>query len=168
MRQKENFGNLYYLDITKFGTEEILKNYEVNPELDFTVLNDSNEENLINYNTPIFFADSSNPITLKFVNVVAKNFTIENNEKLQFNGSLLARTNTKLENLKTSISFDINVEDYNNEIYTSTIYLNIPIENDTTNIFNGSILETKTNQNIVLLKKLYSRLCVELFSKVHT
>ena len=151
---KSNFGNLYYLDSKKFGTEEILRNYEVNPILEYTVLNDSNEENLVNYNTPVFFADSSNPITLKFVNMFAKNFIIENNEKLKFNGSLLEKAKIKLENLKTNISFDINIKNYNNEEYNTTIYLNIPIENKTTNIFKGNILEEKNNQNIVFEKKI--------------
>lgn len=138
---KSNFGNLYYLDSTKFGTEEILNNYEINSTLEYTVLNDSNEENSINYNTPIFFADGSNPITLKFVNMIAKNFIIENNEKLEFNGSLLKKTNTKLEDLKSNISFDINIKTYHNEEYSTTVNLNIPIENENSNIFKGSILE---------------------------
>lgn len=145
-------GNLYYLDSNKFGTEEILQNYETNPSLEYTVLNDSNEENLINYNTPIFFADSSNPITLKFVNKIAKNFIIENNEKLEFDGSLLKRVNPSLDNLKTNISFDVIITDYNNETYSANININIPIENGNQNIFNGSILEIKENQNIVFLK----------------
>lgn len=148
---KANYGNLYYLDSTKFGTGEILKNFEVNPILEYTVLNDSNENNLVNYNTPIFFADCSNPITLKFVNMIAKNFTIENNEKLEFNGSLLEKTNTKLEDLKAKISFDIHITNYTNEEYATTIAFNIPIENKTSNIFNGSIFEEKRNQNIIFL-----------------
>ena len=147
-----DFGNLYYLDVTKFGTEKILNNFQVNPNLSFTVLNDSNQENLINFNTPVFFADGSNPITLKFVNMVAKDFTIENNEKLKFDGSLLKRVNPNLNKLKTTISFDVSIKDYNNEEYSTTIKLNIPIENSNSSIFDGSILETKNNQNIILLK----------------
>lgn len=149
---KSNFGNLYYLDSKKFGTEEILRNYEINPILEYTVLNDSNEKNLVNYNTPVFFADSSNPITLKFVNLVAKNFKIENNEKLEFNGSILEKANIKLEDLKTNISFDINIKNYNNEEYNTTISFSIPIENKSTNIFNGSIFEEKNNENIIFRK----------------
>ena len=145
-------GNLYYLDSTKFGTGKISKNYEINPSIDFTILNYSNAENTISYNTPIFFADGSNPITLKFVNMIEKNFIIENNEKLKFDGSLLKRTNVKIENLKTNIYFDINIKNYNNEEYYTTINLSIPIKNNSSNIFNGSILENKTNQNIVFLR----------------
>lgn len=143
-----NSGKLYYLDSSKFGTEEILENYEIAPSLEYTVLNDSNEENLINFNTPIFFADGSNPITLKYVNTIAKNFVIENNEKLKFDGSLLKKANSNIYNLKKNISFDICITDYANNKYSSTIYLNIPIESKEKTIFDGSILETKNDQNI--------------------
>lgn len=148
-----DFGKLYYLDTTQFGTEQILYNYEINPELEYTVLNDENKENSLNYNTPIFFADSSNPITLKFVNMIKENFTIENSEKLEFNGSLLEKTNINLNDLKTKISFDINVKNYNNDEYSTTITLQNPIELDNSNIFNGHLLLEKNNQNIILLKK---------------
>lgn len=149
---KSNSGNLYYLDSSRFGTEQILENFEIAPSLDFTVLNDDNKENLINFNTPIFFADGSNPITLKYVNTIAKNFVIENNEKLEFDGSLLKRVNPDLNSLKQNISFDVTIANYNNEKYSATINLNIPIENNSKNIFNGSILETINNQSISLLK----------------
>lgn len=147
------FGKLYYLDSNKFGTEEILENYEVNPNLEYTVLDDNNKENKINYNTPIYFADASNPITLKFVNTIAQNFVIENNERLEFNGSLLKRVNQNIKDLKGNFSFDINITDYNNNKYSTAINLSIPIENATTNIFDGSILETKNNQNISFIKE---------------
>lgn len=149
---KANNGNLYYLDTTKFGTEQILEDYKIEPNLEYTVLNDSNEENIINYNTPVFFADGSNPITLKYVNMIKTNFWVENNERLEFNGALLKRTNTKLENLKENISFDINITNYNDEKYFTTVNLQIPVETQNSNIFDGNILIEKNNQNIVLLK----------------
>ena len=146
-------GNLYYLDITKFGTGDILKEYEITENLDFSVLNDTNEDNSINYNTPVFFADGSNPITLKFVNTIKKNYVIENSEQLKFDGSILEKTGLKLEELNNKISFDIKIKDYNNDEYSSRINLRIPIEKENATIFNGSILEKKNNQNIILLKK---------------
>lgn len=150
---KSSTGNLYYLDITKFGTGDILKDYEIAKNLDFSVLNETNENDSINYNTPVFFADGSTPITLKFVNTIKKNYVIENNEKLKFDGSILEKTGLKLEELNKKISFDINIKDYNNEEYTTRINLKIPIEKENSNIFNGSILDKKNNQNIILLKK---------------
>ena len=150
---KADFGNLYYLDVTKFGTENILQNYEINQELEYTVLNDSNEDNIINYNTPIFFADSSNPITLKYVNMIKENYTLENTEKLSFNGSLLEKANIKLEDLKTAIEFDITITDYNNTAYCTTLKLSNPIEYSNSSIFDGHLLLEKKNQNIILLKK---------------
>lgn len=147
-------GNFYYLDSTKFGTGEISKDYEINPKLDFIVLNDSNIENTINYNTPIFFADASNPITLKFVNTIEKNFIIENNEKLKFDGSLLEKTHIKLDDLKAKISFDVNITNYNNEEYSTKINLNIPIENKNSTIFTRKYYGKKGKSKYSFIKKI--------------
>lgn len=143
---------LYYLDGTNFGTDVILENYKIEDSLDFTVLNFDNKDNSIMYNTPIFFADLSNPITLKFTNTLIKNHTLENSEKLIFDGSILSKTPLSLENLKASLSFDINIQNYNNEKYFTNLNIEIPLENDDKNIFDGGIWQTQ-NVNLPLLKE---------------
>lgn len=130
---------IYYLDSTTFGTEQFIKDYEIIDELEFSVLNFDNKDNSIGYNTPVFFADSSNPITLKYVNTLFENYSIKNTEKLLFNGSLLSKTPIKLEDLSANISLDINVSDYNNQTYTSTLNIDIPIKSDTSTILDGYI-----------------------------
>lgn len=143
---------LYYLDANKFGTESILSDYKIEDTLDFTVLNFDNNDNSIMYNTPVFFSDLSNPITLKFTNTLFKNYSIENTEKLTFNGSLLSKTPIKLADLKALLSFDINISNFEKEVYSTNINLEIPLENEKNNIFGGEILETK-QMNLPLLKR---------------
>ncbi len=142
---------LYYLDANKFGTENILSDYKIEDTLDFTVLNFDNKDNSIMYNTPVFFSDLSNPITLKFTNTLFKDYNIENTEKLIFDGSLLSKTPVKLTDLKAVLSFDINISNFEKEKYSTNLSLEIPLENKKENIFDGKILETK-QINLPLLR----------------
>ena len=50
---------------------------------------DGPASHMAKYNTPIFFADCSTPITLKYVNTVSSNFSLKNTNKLTQNGTLL-------------------------------------------------------------------------------
>jgi hypothetical protein len=145
--------SLYYLDANNFGTDSFLDDNKIENNLEFSVLNFDNANNSIMYNTPVFFADLSNPITLKFTNTLLTNYSLENTEKLIFDGSLISKTPLSLENLKASLSFDINITNYNNENYYTNVIINIPTENDEQSILDGSILETQ-NTHIYFLKEI--------------
>jgi hypothetical protein len=144
---------LYYLDANSFGTNAFLDDNKIENELEFSVLNFDNTDNSIMYNTPIFFSDLSNPITLKFTNTLLINYSLENTEKLIFDGSLLSKTPLDLQSLKASLSFAIDITNYNNENYFANINIDIPIKNNEQSILDGSILEIQ-NTNISFLKDI--------------
>lgn len=143
---------LYYLDGNSFGTDTISKDFKIDNKLEYTVLNFDNKDNSIMYNTPVFFSDLSNPITLKFTNTLLKNYSIKNTEKLIFDGSLLTKTPLTLKDLEASLSFDIEITNFANEKYISNVNIKIPLENSKETIFNGKILENK-NVNLKFLKQ---------------
>lgn len=138
---------LYYANPNHFGTGDILENFEINDKLDFSILNFENADNSVKYNTPVFFADSSIPISLKFVNTLSKNTVIENTEKLLLDGHLLSYTNLEENDLNIGISFDINILDNTGE-YTTNYEISIP----TKNISKGGITSEKKDLNIPFFK----------------
>lgn len=142
---------LYYLDANNFGTGSILSEYKIKDNLEFTVLNFDNKDNSIMYNTPVFFSDLSNPVTLKFTNLLYKNYSIENTEKLIFDGNLLSKTPLKEKDLKASLNFNITISNFEKEKYSTNVSLEIPLQNSKGSIFDGKVLETK-NINLPLLK----------------
>lgn len=144
--------SLYYLDANCFGTDNILYDYQIINTLNFSIVNSDNKDNSIVYNAPIFFADLSNPITLKFTNTLIKKHSIDNTEKIIFDGTLLNKTPLTLENLKANISFDINITNYNNENYIGNLNIEIPLIDENQTIYNGSILKTEY-KNLSLLKE---------------
>lgn len=128
--------NLYYLDSLNFGTPTINENYKIADSLEFTVLNDANKEDNIQYNTPVFFTDCSNPITLKYVNQALKeNFEITSNEPVFFNGKLLKMANISLPDLETRIGFRIHVVNHENQDFYYDLSLPITLENEKNSVF---------------------------------
>ena len=139
---KTGNSKLYYLDTLNFGTPTISEKYQLENNFEFTVLNDKNEESTILSNTPVFFADCSNPITLKYVNdSVKKNFNLSSTEPVVFNGTLLKLANIELKNLSATIDFSLNIKNYKNETYTCNLSIPISLANETSTIYDGSILD---------------------------
>lgn len=143
-----NSQKLYYLDSTKFGTDTILNNYEITKSLDYTVLNFENNDNSIKFNTPVFFADASNPITLKLTNTLLQNFSIPNSEKIVFDGTLFSKTNLTQNILSVNLSFNIEITNYSNEKYSTLLNVSIPLEECNSIISDGYIYLENINLNI--------------------
>ena len=134
-------SNLYYLDTLTFGTPTISENYKLADYLEFTALNDSNENSWAKYNTPIFFTDCSNPITLKYVNnPVKENFEIQANEPVFFDGRLLKMAEIPLDDLAATIHFTVNLKSNDDKKFECKIALPISLENETSSIYDGSVL----------------------------
>lgn len=145
--------SLYYEDALKFGTEYINSEFPFTDSLEFTVLNDKNEDNSIKYNTPIFFADCSTPLTLKYVNTVSSNLSLKNTNSLVQNGTILNNLIKDTSVIDSKVSFCIHLLDNNNVEYKSMITLNIPLSNDKGSILTqGNILKTDNNLNISFIK----------------
>lgn len=145
---------LYYLDSLNFGTPNIYKDYKLSDSIEFTVLNDSNEQNSIQYNTPVFFTDCSNPITLKYVNTpIKENYTITSNEPVFFNGKLLKMANISLEDLAVTIDFTIHIINHENEDFYYPFSLPISLEDEHNSIYEGNILTQKNFEHLKFMKK---------------
>jgi hypothetical protein len=138
----------YYEDALKFGTENISNNYLIEDSLEFTVLNDENEDNTIQYNTPVFFADCSTPITFKYVNTVSSNFSLNSTLPITQDGTLLKNLITDTSAIDCTFQFEIHLVDNHNTEYQSNIQCKIPLSSNEDDIINsGSILDIQNNLN---------------------
>ena len=140
----------YYLNPLYFGdsnfTSEI-SDYEISEELEYSIMNYDNSDDDIKYSIPIFFEDCSNPITLRLINYdILENYIVEENTKIQFNGSILKNENIEIDDIKITISFDINIETEDDEIHIINFEFEIPLENGEETIFDGYI--DITNENL--------------------
>jgi hypothetical protein len=119
--------NLYYLDAQNFGTDSYKDSDLIEEKLEFTVLNDKNKNNIIKTNTPVFFSDSSNPITLKVVNTIDNNFKLSTNEFYSFNSKILDKyidqNEFDIKDIDYEISFDINITSNDNVNYSYPVHI---------------------------------------------
>jgi hypothetical protein len=120
-------SNLYFLDAQNFGTDIYKDSDLIEEKLEYTVLNDKNKNNIIKTNTPVFFSDSSNPITLKVVNTIDNNFKLSTNEFYSFNSKILDKyieqNEFDIKNIDYKISFDINITSNDNVNYSYPIQI---------------------------------------------
>lgn len=145
--------SLYYLDAKHFGNADYLEDYKILDKLEFTVLNDSNENNSIQTNTPVLFSDLSNPITLKYINNNIYNrgnyFEAPINTPIILDGTLIDIAKISVSSLETSFNFDIVLENNNNDTFRYKLNINIPL----TNVYMGYDKEILENLNYVFLKE---------------
>jgi hypothetical protein len=103
---------------------------------------------IFGYNIPIFFEDCSNPITLKYVNNIAKNYKVDSNELLEYDGTLLRNIKNNVDELKNTISFKLNIITQNDEEHTINLNIDIPLEDENDSVLNGSFKKNDENLNL--------------------
>lgn len=129
---------LYYKAIVNFGIPSLKDENLVQDKLNFKIIN---SKDTLDTNTASFYETCQTPITLQFVNKDIKaNAIIPNTgEALIFDGSLLSKTNIALNNIKTSISFNINLTNNLDEKYVYNVNFEIPLEDNEHSIYEGNI-----------------------------
>lgn len=145
---------LYYLDSLNFGTSNFNENYKIVDSIEFTVLNDENKNNDIQSNTPVFFTDCSNPITLKYINSsIKENYTVTSNEPIFFDGRLLQMADIPLNDLETNLQFSIHLVNHENKDFYYDISIPIDLEDEEKSVYDGNILIEKEFENSKFLER---------------
>jgi len=137
--------DVYYLNPNDFGNSDLKPDYCIEKRLEYVVINSENKEDMQNYNIPVFFQDCSNPITLRLVTELSKNYQIPKENTLAYNGTLIRELGFNIFNLNQNINFDLTVET-KDAIHTQSISLEIPYEENENSILDGDIqVERKEN-----------------------
>lgn len=140
-------GNLYYKNVNDFAKSEINENNKIENELQFETTSASEAD----LSKPVLYNNCANPITLSYVNQNIKtDYTMTDTQNpITYNGKLLKRCGVSVKSINTSISFDIEIENNKNHKFRTTVYFDIPYENEEKSINDGSIVvENKTNFNL--------------------
>ena len=141
--------SLYYKGLNNFAKFSINEENLLTSDLNFKV----SSEDEINYDEPILFNNCANPITLSYINSnIKNNYTIDNSDDIiSYDGSLLKKCNVLLDDIACSLSFTIYIENNLGEHFKCPIYINVPLQNGTTSIYEGSYTYSY-NPNYVFYK----------------
>ena len=138
-----DFGKSIYSTVEK---KEDADSNKIGDKLEFSVLNDGD----INYEKRQIYADCSSPITLEYVNNIVNNKIISDIENdVKYDGSILKRSGIVLSDIKSSISFRINLTNNYNQKYMANVYIEIPLEDSVTgdNIYSGKFEKKIEKEN---------------------
>ena len=136
--------NLYYKNIENFAKSEIVDTNVINDRLDFSISSDD----ITNLDSPVLYNNLANPIVLSFVNQnIKSDYTITDTSKaITYDGSLLKRCEILLNSIRTSISFDIYITNNLNQEFKCSVFIDIPIDTDSSSLYDGTItLKKDTN-----------------------
>lgn len=138
--------SLVYTNLLKMGSREelsrmiaVAKNVQ-KEKIDFNILSTNKENEVADYEEPTFYADCSNPISLKYINEISAEYTVEKNTSATFDGSILEKAGIKPEDINARISFRINLVNNKDEYYSNYVSFQIPL-ND---INKGTTIKSKT------------------------
>ena len=140
---------LLYTNLLKIGSKEelakivqnsIFSSNEQTERIDFNIVTTNEQNNSANYENPTFYADCSNPISLKYINKINREYAIGTDNSAIFDGSILAKAGVKPEDISARIKFKINLINNNDEYFSNWVNFRIPLKD----IDKGVSIKSKT------------------------
>lgn len=136
---KPTEGNpqLYFKSINHFSKNEILDTNLIQDKLEFNITS----EDKTDLELPTLYNNLANPITLSYINHNIKtDYTLtDTSSSITYDGTLLKKCNILLNNISCNLSFDIFITNNLNQKFKSTVFIDIPLENDNKTIYDGNI-----------------------------
>lgn len=129
--------SLYFKSINNFSKSDIADNNIINDKFDFEITS----EDKANLDRPVLYNNLANPITLSYVNQnIKSDYTItDTSSPITYDGSLLKKCNITLSNISCKLSFDIFITNNLDQEFKSSVYLDIPLQNEKKTIYDGNI-----------------------------
>ena len=115
----------------------------------------SNDENVnANYNSPVFYTDCSNPISLGYLNLgIVKNYNItEKIKNVSFDGNILKQADINIQDLKCTLSFTIKIKNNLGEEFVCDISFN-NIAGDSS-IYSGQYIKEFNSESLYNFSKI--------------
>ena len=119
-----------------------LSNWEADGIL-FNIARTNDEDKNANYDQNVFYTDCSNPISLGYINKnILKGCQVSPElGTVAFDGSILESTGINLKDLKTKISFSINITNNYNEKFVCDLSVDIDLESEDEGIYSGYLIK---------------------------
>lgn len=138
---------LYYKNPLAISKFRVIPENEIKDQLNYEIIFTNKENKEKNYETPVFFTDCSNPITLSFVNKnIIENYKVtKENGLVSFDGRMLNNLDIDLDELSPKVSFTIHLKNNLDEVYRCDVSANFKLETENGSIKSGYIIEIEDN-----------------------
>ena len=141
-QSKEGEKIFNYKNPQNCGKYVDLENWEADGIL-FNIARTNDEDKKANYDQNIFYTDCSNPVSLGYINKnILKGCQVSQElGTVAFDGTILKSTGTNLKDLKTKVSFSINITNNYNEKFVCDLSLDIDLESEDEGIYSGYLIK---------------------------
>ncbi len=118
-----------YKEIEESGSDKI----------EYHIVNTNDENNNTNYETPTFYADCSNPITLEYMNedIITNYAASSDSNTISFNGKVLQEAGIDLKDVNYTLNFTINITNNLNEKFICPVRLQVDLSGNDGGIYKG-------------------------------
>ena len=136
----ENEGNQYlnYTNSLVIGSKEIVPKFTQTDRIDFNIVYTNEEKEDADYDDPTFYTDCSDPITLRYVNSLGTDYSLNEDSESSFDGSILEDANISVEYLDCKIKFKVNIVNNDGEYFSCWINFSLPLSD----IYDGTTIKT--------------------------
>ncbi len=108
-------------------------------KIEYHIVNTNDENNNTNYETPTFYADCSNPITLEYMNedIITNYAASSDSNTISFNGKVLQEAGIDLKDVNYTLNFTINIINNLNEKFICPVRLQVDLSGNDGGIYKG-------------------------------
>ena len=114
-------------------------------KIEYNIVSTNDENNNTDYETPTFYADCSNPITLGYMNqdIITNYAASSDSNTISFNGKVLQEAGINLNDINYTLNFTIHIINNLNEEFICPVRLKVDLSGD-----DGGIYKGEKNENI--------------------
>ena len=108
-------------------------------KIEYNIVSTNDENNNTNYETPTFYADCSNPITLEYMNqdIITNYAASSDSNTISFNGKVLQEAGIDLNEINYSLNFTIHIVNNLNEEFICPVRLQVDLNGNDGGIYKG-------------------------------
>ena len=123
------------LDFAKYKEIEKLNS----DKIEYNIVSTNDENNHTDYESPTFYADCSNPITLEYMNedIITNYAASSDSNTISFNGKVLQEAGINLNDINYSLNFTIHIVNNLNEEFICPVRLKVDLSGDDGGIYKG-------------------------------
>ena len=108
-------------------------------KIEYNIVNTNDENNNTDYESPTFYADCSNPITLEYMNqdIITNYAASSDSNTISFNGKVLQEAGINLNDINYTLNLTIHIVNNLNEEFICPVRLNVDLSGDDGGIYKG-------------------------------
>ena len=133
-------GHQYVNYKSPFDFAEYKEIKELNSDkIEYNIVSTNEENNHTDYESPTFYADCSNPITLEYMNqdIITNYAASSDSNTISFNGKVLQEAGIDLNDINYTLNFTIHIVNNLNEEFICPIRLKVNLSGDDGGIYKG-------------------------------